>query len=124
MGARLDYRGGMGDPLEHAARALRPKLAGAVRDSARKGTTAARGYAKVSAGAHGKHYHKAITAEPHGPLAYEYGPDSARPQGGMSFDGGSRNQPPHNDLAKSLDLIRPAFYRSVDDALDEAFRAG
>ena len=51
----------------------------------------------------------------------EYGPDSTLPQGGMSFEQGSRNQPPHNDLAKSAEIIGPAFVRSVRDVLDDLF---
>jgi hypothetical protein len=51
----------------------------------------------------------------------EYGPDIAHPQGGMSFEGGSRNQPPHNDLAKSADLIGPAFQGEVHRLPDKWF---
>jgi hypothetical protein len=74
-------------------------------ENARTGRDLAKLFARESAGAHGKHYHKAITAEAIGPLEWEYGPDAGYPQGGMSFEYGSRNQPPHLDLARSADII-------------------
>lgn len=94
------------------------KGSAAVRKNTRAGNRIGKGIARKSAGAHGKHYHKAWTAEMVSPLVGVYGPDSAMPQGGMSFNGGSRNQPPHLDLEKSQDLMRPQFYRDVDDVLD------
>lgn len=86
--------------------------------AARVGNSEARAYAKESAGAHGKHYHKAFTAEGRvrgvfGGYVAEYGPEAGRPQGDMSFENGSRNQPPHNDLAKSADFIGPVLARNV-----------
>lgn len=89
-----------------------------VRDGIKVGRTVARDNAKRTARSHGKHYPNAITSEmtsvsPGGSISGEYGPDSARPQGGMSFEFGSRNQPPHLDLAKSADLIGPAFAQEV-----------
>ena len=59
-----------------------------------------------------------------GEITAAYGPDSSLPQGGMSFEEGSRNQPPHNDLANSLDLIRPKFHRDVNELVDGLFWAG
>lgn len=92
-----------------------------VRDNLRNGNRIARANAKRSAGAHGKHYHKAFSTEMTGPTTGEYGPDSAMPQGGMSFERGSRNQPPHLDLARSADIIGPAFSKGVQDMLDHLF---
>ena len=64
----------------------------AIRDSWREHATA-------TSGAHGKHYPSSITYETKtvGPLVVQsvVGPESERPQGGMSFEFGSRNQPPH-----------------------------
>ena len=93
------------------------ELPGVVHESAKDGNRIAKAFAKESAGAHGKHYHKAFTVEKTGPLAYEYGPDESKPQGGMSFEGGSRNQPPHNDLAKSADVVSVEFPAKVSETV-------
>jgi hypothetical protein len=92
-----------------------------VREGARVGNDVARENARRSSGTHGKLYPKAFTSEARPPFrgfgtsiySSEYGPDIAMPQGGMSFEGGSRNQPPHNDLAKSADLMGPALAGEV-----------
>jgi hypothetical protein len=92
-----------------------------VREGIKTGNSVARDFARVSAGRHGKRYPNAITAEMKptfegfGTAIYsgEYGPDIAKPQGGMSFEFGSRNQKPHLDLARSADLIAPAFAQEV-----------
>lgn len=89
--------------------------------NAQRGNKNAKAYAKESAGAHGKHYHKAFTVEMLSPLSYEYGPDSSRPQGDMSFEFGSRNQPPHLDLSRSADLLGPMFARDVAKLPDRWF---
>lgn len=101
---------------------FKPRVAVEVRDVAKDGTRSARRLARRSAGAHGRHYFKAITAERHNPLEWEYGPDSAMPQGGMSFERGSRNQPPHHDLAKSADQHgAPDLARRAGRVLDRLF---
>lgn len=92
-----------------------------VRRAADDGNDAAKAFAKESAGSHGKHYHKAFSVERLGPLEYEYGPDASKPQGGMSFEGGSRNQPPHNDLAKSADTLAEDLSGRVNQAMDGWF---
>lgn len=105
---------------------------GVVTRNARSGGLAARRISKWSAGAHGVHYPGSITWDRAtafvgfggGAIAAEYGPDSGRPQGGMSFEEGSRNQPPHRDLEQSLDIIRPAFHRDVDHMVDDLFWPG
>ena len=95
------------DDLADDLRAIPTKsatgLARAVRSNAEQGNRIARNFARESAGAHGKHYHKAFSTEMTGPTSGEYGPDSAMPQGGMSFERGSRNQPPHHDIADAAD---------------------
>lgn len=96
-------------------------MADTVKKNADTGVRYARGFAKQSAGKHGKHYPKSLTTEAHSPLVWEYGPDSAMPQGGMSFEFGSRNQPPHLDLAKSADMIAPRFARDVANLPDRWF---
>lgn len=100
-----------------------------VRDGIRAGNTLAKDFAKRSAGRHGKHYSKAFTTEMrptfHGfgttILSGEYGPDIARPQGGMSFERGSRNQKPHLDLARSADIIGGSFAQEVRRLPDRWF---
>jgi hypothetical protein len=100
-----------------------------VRDGARYGNLLAKGYAKESAGKHGKHYPNAFTSEVRrgffgfggGVYAAEYGPESGRPQGDMSFERGSRNQSPHNDLAKSADIVGPLLPGQVSNMLRDLF---
>lgn len=107
--------------MRHIAVESPKDMAEVVRTSAEAGQRYARSFAKRSAGRHGKHYPNSITAEPLGPLAWEYGPDASLPQGGMSFEHGSRNQPPHLDLAKSADIIGPRFARAVAKLPDRWF---
>lgn len=98
-------------------------VADVVQDTAKRGNTLAKTYARQSAGAHGKLYHRAFSAESSGllGLTWVYGPDASMPQGGMSFERGSRNQPPHMDLARSADVIAPSFRRGVSRAIGRAF---
>jgi hypothetical protein len=84
-----------------------------VQEGLKVGNTVARDNARRSAGTPGKHYPDAFSWEMTGVLTGEYGPDVAKPQGGMSFEFGSRNQKPHLDLAKSADLIGPSFAQEV-----------
>lgn len=115
------------DLRQVAVRAPRDMRA-VVREGAMVGNSVARDNARRTAGSHGKHYHKAFSWELSsyygfggGSIVGEYGPDASKPQGGMSFEGGSRNQPAHNDLAKSADLIAPAFFREVRELPDRWF---
>lgn len=118
---RVRVTGGVGDlarDCRKVATGARKDMVGVVREGIKTGNVVARDLARESAGSHGKHYPKAFSSEMtlHGALgliAGEYGPDASKPQGGMSFEGGSRNQPAHNDLAKSADLIGPAFRGEV-----------
>lgn len=99
-------------------------VADAVEETAKKGERLAKAFARESAGDHGKHYPRSITSESSGllGLSWVYGPDSALPQGGMSFEYGSRNQPPHLDLNRSADLIGPELGRKIMDAVQDSFR--
>lgn len=101
--------------LRTITRKAKTQLPATVLRNARRGNTIGRRLARESAGAHGKHYWKAWSAERHSPLIADYGPDAAHPdgQGDMSFNDGSRNQPAHNDLEKSQDVIGPAFAADV-----------
>ncbi|HET7689331.1 MAG TPA: hypothetical protein VFK41_03065 [Nocardioidaceae bacterium] len=95
-----------------------------VHDNAKDGRDIAKTFARESAGDHGKLYHRAITlgrAETSGfepvfaspGLAWEFGPEADRPQGGMSFEWGSRNQKPHLDLNRAADVVGPEMGRDV-----------
>lgn len=100
-----------------------------VREGLKVGNSLAKDFAKASAGSHGKHYHRAFTTEMYGVVSFggvngiagEYGPDVTKPQGGMSFEFGSRNQRPHLDLARSADIIGPAFAGEVRRLPDRWF---
>jgi len=122
MGVRvISSLGGLSKALASKPRELRTGAGRVAREAANDGQKTARRIAIRTAGKHGKHYPKAITVERLGASVYEYGPDSALPQGGMSFEGGSRNQPPHLDIAHSYDLMKPSLHRSVDSLLDGLF---
>jgi hypothetical protein len=116
------------DMADIPPRALKDMRA-TVRDGLRVGNSLAKDFARESAGRHGKHYPKAFTTEMHGIVSFggvngisgEYGPDVARPQGGMSFETGSRNQKPHLDLARSADIIGPALAGEVRRLPDRWF---
>lgn len=75
--------------------------------------------ATATAGEHGKHYPKSITHElkVSTSIVVEIGPDKALPQGGMSFEYGSVNQPPHLDGQRAADSEIPKIDRRVDSAL-------
>ena len=118
----------LANDLTAIAKRVRPDMRAVVRDGIRVGADLAKANARRTAGGHGKHYPKAITSEMHSGLGLfgnsisgEYGPDASRPQGGMSFEFGSRNQPPHLDLARSADIVGPSFERSVDEQVSEWF---
>lgn len=129
--ASIRVTGGVADlarDLKGIAVRVRPDMRGVVKDGLRVGTQLAKANARRTAGEHGKHYPKAITSEMGAGLGLfgntisgEYGPDASRPQGGMSFEFGSRNQRPHLDLARSADVVGPSFARSVRDQIDEWF---
>ena len=124
--------GGVGDlarDCRKVAVGARRDMVGVVREGIKTGNVVARDFARESSGSHGVHYPKAFSSEMKlfgalGLIAGEYGPDSSKPQGGMSFERGSRNQPAHNDLAKSADLIGPAFRGEVRRMVDGWFWPG
>ena len=75
-----------------------------------------RANARVTAGAHGKHYPRAIDYRMGGfaSIYADVEPNEAKPQGGMSFEFGSINQPPHLDGQRALDTIAPRFMRRIE----------
>lgn len=74
--------------------------------------------AVASAGKHGKHYPKAIKSRMTGGLESTVFPDESMPQGGMSFEYGSRNQPPHLDGQRAIDSSRAVILARLAKALD------
>lgn len=92
-----------------------------ARENANYGRDLAKADARPKAGAHGKHYPKSITSEMISPLVWEYGPDSAMPQGGMSFEFGSRNQRGHLSLAISADKLGPATSADIRKLVTRLF---
>lgn len=90
--------------------------------AARKGAVEARRLARGTARKHGKHYPKSIDFEAIAAngLAWEYGPDSSMQQGDMSFEWGSKNQPPHRDLNNAADMVTPRWVEDIRDVYDEA----
>jgi len=75
--------------------------------------------AKATSGEHGKHYPDSITTDMRVStnIEVEVGPDPAKPQGGMSFENGSVNQPPHLDGQFAADEVVPRIDRRIDAAL-------
>ena len=114
--------GDLADDCASIVKKVRPDMTRVVRKNVHDGMIMARANARRTAGKHGKHYPRSITEEMKlfgglGLIAGEYGPDEALRQGGMSFEGGSRNQPPHLDLFKSSLKIGGPFVRDVDRAV-------
>jgi hypothetical protein len=99
----------------------RSGFARATSRNAKAGSLLAKEFARESAGSHGKHYPNAISAERINLFAWEYGPDASMPQGDMSFEWGSRNQPPHLDLNRSADIVGPRYANDIIGVVDEVF---
>ena len=76
--------------------------------------------ATLTSGKHGRLYPKSIDRErllSASGFSWEIGPNPAKPQGGMSFEDGSVNQPPHNDGKKAANEVVPRIGKRVDSAL-------
>lgn len=119
-----------GDPSEFLALAVGLERAGARAGVAIREPVLAAGEmivdawqagARMSSGAHGIHYPDAISAElvfDLGGVAVDIGPESGKPQGGMSFERGSRNQPPHADGLKALAAGEAPAGQMIGDAVE------
>lgn len=114
--------------VRRAPRDMRAK----VNEGARVGNSLAKEFASRQHSMNSRydvHYPRSFTWESRGVVSFggvngyaaEYGPDASRPQGGMSFEFGSRNQPPHLDLARSADIIAPSFAQEVRELAGEWF---
>lgn len=122
----------LANDLTTIARQAPTALKAVVRKNAREGAAHARRFASRQHTMNSRydvHYPRSITwDQPRafygfggGGITAEYGPDPARPQGGMSFERGSRNQPAHNDLARSADIVAVQFGPNVLFAADRLF---
>lgn len=113
------------DRLQRDLKKIPGKLAGgAERAAARRaqeGNRNAKRRATRTAGKHGKHYPSAFIAERVGDMHWRYGPITSIAQGAMSFEGGSRNQPPHLDLEKSAAVVGPKFGRDISQLIGRVF---
>ncbi len=107
------------------AKRVKPDMRGVVRDGLRVGTMLAKEYAREFAGPHGERYYKRISSEMHGGLGLfgntisgEYGPTGIPKTDfvGVGFRSGT-----NTDLARTTDIVGPAFLRSVDDAVGDWF---
>ena len=77
--------------------------------------------ARGTAGEHGIHYPDSIEADmvfDLGGASVEVGPNPGMPQGGMSFEHGSRNQPPHLDGLYALDEVEGPFGDRLGEVMD------
>lgn len=95
----------------------------AVEDSAVDVRDLWRDNATQTAGKHGKHYPKSINYKMLPSLSAitaEIEPTPGMMQAGMSFEYGSRNQPPHLDGQRAKDAAEPRIERRIDAALGKA----
>ena len=107
------------------------ELARTVRADAIEGNRIARAFASEQHTMHSDidvPYQESFEAEEIGPHAWVYGPvDDGVAHGGSQATGyelGSINQPPHLDLARSVDIIGPQFAEDVLEAAASLFWPG
>ncbi|GAA4120490.1 hypothetical protein GCM10022215_24180 [Nocardioides fonticola] len=123
------YLGFLEQDLREIGRSYPKRAQKAVNASAQVGNRIARRYAEKSAGAHGVHYPRAFASRAlpavrlsvANRFAAEYGPLAAAKQGDMSFEEGSRNQPPHRDLARSSGFAADVLLDRTRAVVDELF---
>lgn len=94
------------------------RLAAVIADEGTKLRDEWRSNAEATSGAHGKHYPASIQAHTRF-LEAEIYPDESMAQGGMSFEFGSRNQPPHLGGQRALDSRSEWIVRNLRKALDD-----
>lgn len=114
---------GFADELGQAAIEIDRKAYEVTKTAAKTLERKWRSNARSSAGAHGKHYPRAITSEQMPAMNeawWQVGPESHLPQGGMGegFEYGSKNQPPHHDMTS----VMPEIEAGMISALDKAAR--
>lgn len=97
-----------------------PAMRSVIQEASSDLKEAWRASARETAGAHGRHYPNSITYETRllaSAVEGEIGPDPSRPQGGMSFEYGSVNQPPHLNGNRAADELVPLIERRVSASL-------
>ena len=122
--------GDLAADLRHIATTCHDDMVDVVKDGIRVGNEVAKDYARESSGRVARKYPGTFSAAMNrgyrgkdvSVIEGEYGPRAAG-QGELAsvLEGGSRNNPPHNDLAKSADLIGPAFQGEVHRLPDRWF---
>lgn len=131
MGVHVSH--GIGDlagDLRGIARRTPKAMSRVVRDTAKDGNRRAKAFASEQHTMNSDvdiDYPKAFTVERLGPTDYVYGPDAALPQGSKAsgYEMGSINQAsPHQNLARSLDAVRPLFPKSIRRALGVVWAEG
>lgn len=95
----------LAEDLAAAAAKIIPAAEVAMVEIGKQMETQWRANATATAGAHGVHYPGTIQATTNG-LVSEISPKSGQ-QHAMSFEEGSRNQPPHLDGQKAADVVGP-----------------
>ena len=115
----------LGADITSASRASIGGVYAAMSESADDLRDTWRRNAKETAGTHGKLYPKSILARPvvSTDIIFDVGPDPRFPQGGMSFEFGSVNQPAHLDGQRAMDEVSPRMEKRVADALAGVFEA-
>lgn len=108
--------------FNRSADGFRREAPRAVERTAKFGWRKAFRLAKRRSGDHGSRYPYAIDLEQNGPLEFEYFTNPDKPQGGMAFETGSRNQPPHPDFAQSTDGLVHRLQRNVSSAQRRTWR--
>lgn len=136
MGVRVTHSiGDLEADLRTIAGRAPTELKAVVRKNAMEGAKLARKYASEQHSYHSSidaPYPRSITWDQPkyfagvggGSVSAEYGPDTARKQGNMSFEYGSRKQPPHLDLARSADVIAWQFGPNTLYVADKLFWPG
>lgn len=108
--------------LEAAGLKALPTLRGVIQVGAAAVKTAWQANARATAGAHGIHYPSSIRYETRllsTSAVADIGPDAGMPQGGMSFEYGSRNQPPHLDGLKALEASEATVVAALTAATSD-----
>lgn len=108
----------------------RTELPAVVSEGIRTGNSFAKDLARETSGTHARKYPGTFSASMNKGFSGfgsriiqgEYGP-VARGQGNLApiLENGSRNNPAHNNLSRSADVIGPAMVREVGDRVDSWF---
>ena len=113
--------------MERIPTRVRNDVARVTRNRVKEGSKVARMFAFYTANrhqpgeGHGKHYWRAITPQMLFWHMGEWGPEADKQQGKMSFEEGSRKQPPHLDMLRSADLVVPKWFDDIEDAVTRWF---